>query len=115
MKLTFIEAPALSRWREEYLDDESFAQLQATLLANPLAGAVIPGTTGLRKLRWPDRRRGKGKRGGLRVIYCPVPVEAQIWLFTVYGKDEAEDLTAEEKRLLQKALAAELAARRRRL
>ncbi len=51
MKLTFIEAPAFSRWRERYLDAGSFAELQATLLANPMAGTVMSGTLGLRKLR----------------------------------------------------------------
>lgn len=69
MKAVFIELPAFERHRDEYLDDEGFRQLQLTLLANPEAGDTIEGTGGLRKLRFGDVRRSKGKRGGLRVIY----------------------------------------------
>jgi hypothetical protein len=69
MKAVFVELPAFQRCRADYLDDEEFRSLQNSLLLNPLAGDVIEGTGGLRKLRHPDPRRGKGKRGGLRVIY----------------------------------------------
>ena len=66
---------------------------------------------------WTDRRRGKGKRGGLRVIYYHLSADAQIWLMTLYDKDEMADLSAAEKRALKAALEAELARRaaRRRL
>ena len=63
------------------------------------------------KLRWADRRRGKGKRGGLRVIYYYLMTDAQIWLMTLYDKGEVADLSAAEKRLLRAALDAELARR----
>jgi hypothetical protein len=69
MKAIFIELPPFARHRSGYLDDESFSALQAYLMSNPEAGDVIEGTGGLRKLRHADPRRGKGKRGGLRVIY----------------------------------------------
>ena len=69
MKAVFIELPAFERHRASYLDDEAFARLQQVLLQNPEAGEVIEGTGGLRKMRFADARRGKGKRGGLRVIY----------------------------------------------
>ena len=69
MKAIFIELPPFARHRSGYLDDESFLALQAYLMSNPEAGDVIEGTGGLRKLRHADPRRGKGKRGGLRVIY----------------------------------------------
>jgi hypothetical protein len=65
----FVEAPAFSRYREDYLDDEGFNELQQALAGNPEEGDLIPGTGGIRKLRWKDSRRGKGKRGGLRIIY----------------------------------------------
>jgi hypothetical protein len=58
-----------------------------------------------------DRRRGKGKRGGLRVIYYYHSADAQIWLMTVYDKDEMADLSAAEKRTLKAALEVELARR----
>lgn len=69
MRALFVELPAFERLRNEYLDDQSFRALQNALMDDPSAGDVIQGTGGLRKLRWTDKRRGKGKRGGLRVIY----------------------------------------------
>lgn len=69
MKAIFVELPAFERHRADYLDDEAFAGFQASLMRNPAAGDLIEGTGGLRKLRYGDARRGKGKRGGLRVIY----------------------------------------------
>lgn len=84
---------------EEYFGgDASFSTLQQELLKNPAAGVVIRGCGGLRKICWPDSRRGKGKRGGLRVIYLHVP-EAKIILFVrVYDKDDTSDLTADERK-----------------
>lgn len=69
MKATFVELPPFERTRKDYMDDEAYRLFQQELMANPTAGDVIEGTGGLRKLRQPDPRRGKGKRGGLRVIY----------------------------------------------
>ena len=108
----FVEAPAFSRFREEYLDDEGFRELQRALVANPEAGDIIPGAGGIRKLRWADPRRGKGKRGGLRVIYYCFLTDEEIWLLTLYGKDEAVDLTKSEREQLRRALEAERAARK---
>ena len=73
----------------------------------------MSGTGGFRKARWEDTRRGKGKRGGLRIIYYYLNSDHQIWFFTLYSKNEAVDLTAEEKKVLKKAIQAELDARRR--
>lgn len=81
-------------------------------MENPELGDVMPGTGGFRKVRWKDTRRGKGKRGGLRVIYYYLTADHQIWLFTLYDKDEATDLTTGEKKALKKAIHAELEARR---
>jgi len=106
----FIEAPAFARYRDKYLTDDEFRELQATLIANPKAGDRMPGTGGVRKLRWEDVRRGKGKRGGLRIIYGFLSQD-QIWLMTLYGKNEMSDLTADEKRQLKNVVRAEKAAR----
>ena len=73
----------------------------------------MAGTGSFRKLRWQDPRRGKGKRGGLRVVYYYLTADRQIWLFTIYDNDELADLSAHEKRALKKAIQAELAARGR--
>lgn len=72
MRALFVELPAFARYRQDYLNDEAFRALQAELLANPDVGDVIEGTGGLRKMRQAEQRRGKGKRGGLRVIYYMV-------------------------------------------
>lgn len=69
MKAEFVELPPFERYRNRYFDDESFRDFQNILMLNPEAGRSIPGGGGLRKLRFADSRRGKGKSGGLRVIY----------------------------------------------
>lgn len=112
MKALFVELPAFAKYRADYLDDEGFRGLQQSMLKNPEAGDVIEGTGGLRKLRHGDQRRGKGKRGGLRVIYYWWDGGRQFWLFTLYDKDEMENLSADEKKVLKGMLKAELEARR---
>ncbi len=112
MKAVFVELTSFSSSRAEYLGDEGFSTLQTELMIHPEAGAVIEGTGGLRKLRQSDKRRGKGKRGGLRVIYYWWDGGAQFWLFTLYDKDEMADMTDSEKRLFKARLKAELEARR---
>jgi hypothetical protein len=109
--VVFIEAPAFTRYLPSYLTDDEYRRLQEAIVGNPEAGAVMPGTGGFRKMRWPDARRGKGTRGGLRIIYYHFADEAQIWLMTLYGKDELEDLTAAEKHTLKAAIDAEREAR----
>ena len=112
MKALFVELPAFAKYRADNLDDEGFRGLQQSMLKSPEAGDVIEGTGGLRKLRHGDPRRGKGKRGGLRVIYYWWDGGRQFWLFTLYDKDEMENLSADEKKALKGMLKAELEARR---
>jgi hypothetical protein len=100
----FVEAPPFTQLLRDYLSDEHYAGLQQFLARDPEAGHLIPGTGGFRKLRWADPRRRKGKRGGLRVIYFYFAEDRQVWLMTLYGKDEAADLTPEEKRALKAAV-----------
>ena len=112
MKGVFVELPPFARHRSTYLDDDAFLALQKLLLNHPEAGDPIPDTGGLRKLRIGDPRRGKGKRGGLRVIYYWWVTGLQFWLFTIYDKDEMSDLTPQERRELKAMIKAELQARR---
>jgi hypothetical protein len=112
MKALFVELPAFTRHRNDYLNDEGFRALQNELMEQPEKGDVIEGTGGLRKLRRPDPKRGKGKRGGLRLIYFWWEAGRQFWLFTLYDKDEMDDLSAKEKGLLKDMLKRELEARR---
>ena len=109
--MEFIEAPAFTRYVSAYLPDDEYRQVQMQLAAYPQRGDLMPGTGGFRKLRWRDLKRGKGRRGGLRIIYYYFQADQQIWLITVYGKDEASDLTSKQVKALKSALEAELHAR----
>lgn len=112
MKAVFVELPAFKRHRAGYLDDEQFRALQLALMAHPDAGDPIPAAGGLRKLRFGDARRGKGRRGGLRVIYYYWASGPEFRLFTLYDKDEADDLSARQKAVLRDRIKNELHARR---
>ncbi|MFZ5622220.1 MAG: transcriptional regulator [Pseudomonadota bacterium] len=100
--MIFIEAPLFSRLLGEYLSDDEYAALQWALTQRPEAGAVIPGSGGIRKLRWAGS--GRGKRGGLRVIYYWKTRAGEIWLLTLYAKNEAEDIPLNVLRQLQQEI-----------
>ena len=101
INMIFIETSLFTNLIPEYFDDDDdYTELQLFLVKQPKAGAVIPGAGGLRKLRWSSGN--KGKRGGLRIIYYFKISEDQIYLMTVFSKNEAADLTIEEKKLLKK-------------
>jgi mRNA-degrading endonuclease RelE of RelBE toxin-antitoxin system len=89
--MEFVETSLFTRISRQYLSDEELARLQAYITKRPDAGAVIKGSGGLRKLRWSAG--GKGKRGGVRVIYYWLIRDDQIFLLTIYGKSQVEDLT----------------------
>lgn len=108
MKAVFKEMSSFENRRENYLSDDDFQAFQKILMQNPKAGDVIKGTGGLRKVRVASAKRGKGKRSGSRVIYYWYLEGKQFWLFTIYGKDELEDLTAVEKRIFRAALEEEV-------
>lgn len=112
MKAVFVELPAFERHRADYLDDDAFRRLENLLMKHPEAGDPMPDTGGLRKLRFADARRGKGKRGGLRIIYYWWNAGFQFWFFTLYDKDEMADLTAQQRKALKGMIKAELEARR---
>ena len=101
MEKTFLESREFSEWVKSYLSDDDLAELQNLLRADPDAGSVMPGCGGLRKMRIADPRRGKGKRGGARVIYLHVPETDVVFLMDVYGKDEQQDLTPDQKKILR--------------
>lgn len=89
--MEFVETSLFTRIAGQYLNDDELARLQAHITKRPDVGAVIKGSGGLRKLRWSSG--GKGKRGGVRVIYCWLVRDDQIFLLTIYGKSEVDDLT----------------------
>lgn len=110
----FVESTVFTARVYEYFTEDEYAAFQFALAAEPLAGDVIQGTGGLRKVRWADRRRGKGKRGGTRIIYFVIDEDGVIYLLTLFDKDEMTDLGAREKRLLKQLVDAEKEARRAR-
>ena len=102
MKAVLIESTEFTKWVASDLPDETYAELQQELMDNPEKGAVMPGCGGLRKVRAADPKRGKGKRGGARVIYLYVPEAKWFFMLDIYGKDEKDDLSAGEKKSLLK-------------
>ena len=89
---TFVETRLFTKLVQEYLSDDEVRALQEALVANPEAGDVIPGSGGVRKLRWGVA--GRGKRGGIRVIYYLRSRQRQIWMLTLYAKNVAENIPA---------------------
>lgn len=86
----------------QYLADEDYRALQNHLITQPDSGAIIRGSGGLRKVRWAAG--GKGKSGGLRVIYYWLTADDQIMFLTLYGKGEKENLSAAELKQVVKLI-----------
>lgn len=89
---SFIETRLFSKLVLEYLSDEEYGSLQQALIKDPEAGPVIPGSSGIRKLR--RAAPGRGKRGGYRIIYYVKRANGVIWLLTMYPKNVAENIPA---------------------
>ena len=98
---TFIESAAFERVRSVYLDEDEYAELQQFMMENPTVGAVIPGSGGVRKLRW--QRAGMGKRGGVRVIYFVRYRLNEFWMLTLYAKAKQENVPAHILKQLKEA------------
>ncbi len=92
--MIFIEDHGFQKRRKGLLDDDELFGLMESLAVHPEAGKVIPGSGGLRKLRWAAK--GHGKRGGVRVIYFWWLSDDKILLLDVYAKGRQEDLAADE-------------------
>jgi mRNA-degrading endonuclease RelE of RelBE toxin-antitoxin system len=99
---SFIETRLFTRLVLAYLSDDDYQALQKLLMEQPEAGAVVPGTGGVRKLRW--RATGRGKRGGFRVIYFARIEQGVIWMLTMYPKNVKDDIPADVLRQIRKAV-----------
>jgi hypothetical protein len=97
--MEIIENSVFTRRIKEILSDDEYGQLQRMLVGDPEAGVVIPGGGGLRKLRWAVS--GKGKSGGLRIIYYWYVGEEIIYMLFVYKKSEQKDLTGRQIKILK--------------
>lgn len=102
MNAVFIESPAFERYRPDYLSDEEYRAFQNILLEQPKSGDVIKGSGGIRKVRYSQKNRGKGKRGGIRVIYYWLDARHRFYLITLYNKGEMTDLSPNETKALKK-------------
>ena len=100
--MTIIETPIFTRRIQVMLSYEEYRLLQAHLVNKPDVGKVIPGSGGMRKLRWSAK--GHGKRGGIRVIYYWFMSKDVILLLFAYAKNEQDDLTKEQLRQLRKVI-----------
>jgi hypothetical protein len=89
---TFIESSAFERIRPLYLDEDEYAELQQFMMQNPESGELVPGSGGVRKLRW--RRPGMGKRGGLRVIHHLRYEPNEFWMLALYAKAKHDNVPA---------------------
>ena len=90
---------------QQYLTDDEYGTLQQPLIVNPEAGDVIPGSGGVRKLRWGVA--GRGKRGGLRVIYFLRLRQGEIWMLTLYAKNVADNIPAKVLKKIKEEIDAE--------
>ncbi len=90
--MEFIETSIFTKLVYTYLTEDEYVGLQGFMLKYPETGNIVPGSGGVRKLRWG--MIGKGKRGGVRVIYYFKKQDDEIWLLTIYGKSDTENIPA---------------------
>jgi mRNA-degrading endonuclease RelE of RelBE toxin-antitoxin system len=103
--ITFIELSPFTRNLHRYMSEEEYEGVQRYLLTFPDAGTLIPGTRGCRKLRWGAE--GRGKRGGVRIIYYWRRNHEEIWMLTIHAKNEEENLPPHFLRRLREEIDSE--------
>ena len=97
---SFVETRLFTKLVVEYLTDEEYGDLQESLMRDPDASSVIPGSGGVRKIRWAAP--GRGKRGGYRIIYYAKRSHGVIWMLTIYPKNVAENIPTHVLRQIRK-------------
>ncbi len=100
--MVIIETSTFTRQALSLLSDEEYRQLQLALILHPEMGAVIPSSGGLRKARWS--LAGRGKRSGVRTIYYWAVLDNQILMLLMYAKNEQDDLTREQLKVLRQII-----------
>ena len=100
--LMFVETPLFSRLVYDYISDVEYAALQADLAQRPDSGTVVPGSGGVRKIRWGVA--GRGKSGGVRVIYFARNHLGKIWMLTIYAKSEMGNISPGALRKIRQEL-----------
>jgi len=103
--VVIVETRVFTRRIDDLLSPEEYRLLQLALVTRPDVGKIIRGTGGLRKLRWAVS--GRGKRGGARIIYFWHPPRRQLLMLFAFAKNEADDLTVEQRRALRRVVQTE--------
>lgn len=99
---SFIETKLFTKLVIEHLSDEEYSRLQEVLIRDPETGDLIPGSGGVRKVRWGVK--GRGKRGGIRVIYYARTRQGQIWMLTMYAKNVTGTIPAHVLRQIKEEI-----------
>ena len=100
--MEFIEATAFTKYLYDYLSKDEYLGLQSFLLQYPESGKIVRGSGGVRKIRWA--MSGRGKSGGVRVIYYFKKQDDEIWLLTIYSKNEAASIPVHILRQIAKEI-----------
>ena len=98
----FVETRLFTKLVYDYLTDDEYAEFQIFLAMQPEAGAIVRGSGGVRKVRWAQS--GRGKSGGVRVIYFARSRQGEIWLLTIYAKGEVESVPAHVLRKIKEEI-----------
>ena len=104
--MVIMETPVFTKRVLDALTDDEYRELQQFIAEHPEAGSIIPGSHGLRKLRWT--MSGKGKRGGTRIIYYWLRPRDTILMLFVFRKNEQSDLSVDQLKILKAIVAKEL-------
>ena len=97
--MKIIETTVFTKRLKTFLNDEEYRKLQNELILNPGKGKIIRGSGGLRKIRWSIS--GKGKSGGVRIIYYWANIKEIILMLLIYSKNEQDNLTNEQLKILK--------------
>lgn len=100
--MVIVETPVFTKCVVDLLEDDQYRNLQGLLALRPEIGPIIPGSGGLRKVRWSVT--GRGKRGGVRIIYYWVTRSETVLMLYIYPKSKKEDLTSKELKILRKII-----------
>ena len=100
--ITVIESPIFTKLWPDYWSEDERGEFSAWIAQHPEAGDVVPGSGGIRKVRW--LRKGQGKRGGVRIIYFSASTKGLIWLLTIYAKSNKENIPSHILKALKEEL-----------
>lgn len=104
--MEFFETPIFTKLIQKLISDEEYHLLQLQLSVRPESGDIIKGSGGIRKLRWAGS--GRGKRGGIRVVYYYITEDEQIYMLYAYPKSEKDDLTTDQLKQLKQLVEEQL-------